>query len=70
MGIDVNVLANINQITNIDLIWSLNSLDSNLQFWIIKQSLLELKPKPETSTTPVKAEANSWQLTATVNGHL
>ena len=64
MGIDVNVLANINQITNIDLTVLTTTYNADNQAVSVKVET----PASETSTTPVVAEANLTTNEVTVNG--
>ena len=63
MGIDVNVLANINQITNIDLIYPGTVLTATYNADNQAVSVKVETPASETSTTPVVAEANLTSLT-------
>lgn len=68
MGIDVNVLANINQITNIDLIYPGTVLTATYNSDNQAVSVKVETPVSETSTTPVVAEANLTTNEVTVNG--
>ena len=68
MGIDVNVLANINQITNIDLIYPGTVLTATYNADNQAVSVKVEPPASETSTTPVVAEANLTTNEVTVNG--
>ena len=68
MGIDVNVLANINQITNIDLISPGTVLTATYNADNQAISVKVGTPASETSTTPVVAEANLTTNEVTVNG--
>lgn len=68
MGIDVNVLANINQITNIDLIYPGTVLTATYNADNQAISVKVETPASETSTTPVVAEANLTTNEVTVNG--
>ena len=68
MGIDVNVLANINQITNIDLIYPGTVLTATYNADNQAVSVRVETPASETSTTPVVAEANLTTNEVTVNG--
>ena len=68
MGIDVNVLANINQITNIDLIYPGTVLTTTYNADNQAVSVKVEAPASETSTTPVVAEANLTTNEVTVNG--
>ena len=68
MGIDVNVLANINQITNIDLIYPGTVLTATYNADNQAVSVKVETPASETSTTPVVAEANLTTNEVTVNG--
>ena len=68
MGIDVNVLANINQITNIDLIYPGTVLTATYNSDNQAVSVKVETPASETSTTPVVAEANLTTNEVTVNG--
>ena len=68
MGIDVNVLANINQITNIDLIFPGTVLTATYNADNQAVSVKVETPASETSTTPVVAEANLTTNEVTVNG--
>ena len=68
MGIDVNVLANINQITNIDLIYPGTVLTTTYNADNQAVSVKVETPASETSTTPVVAEANLTTNEVTVNG--
>lgn len=68
MGIDVNVLANINQITNIDLISPGTVLTATYNADNQAISVKVETPASETSTTPVVAEANLTTNEVTVNG--
>ena len=68
MGIDVNVLANINQITNIDLIYPGTVLTATYNSDNQAVSVRVETPASETSTTPVVAEANLTTNEVTVNG--
>ncbi len=68
MGIDVNVLANINQITNIDLIFPGTVLTTTYNADNQAVSVKVEAPASETSTTPVVAEANLTTNEVTVNG--
>ena len=68
MGIDVNVLANINQITNIDLIYPGTVLTATYNTDNQAVSVKVEAPASETSTTPVVAEANLTTNEVTVNG--
>ena len=68
MGIDVNVLANINQITNIDLIYPGTVLTATYNADHQAVSVKVEAQLPETSTTPVVAEANLTTNEVTVNG--
>ena len=68
MGIDVNVLANINEITNIDLIFPGTVLTTTYNADNQPVSVKVETPASETSTTPVVAEANLTTNEVTVNG--
>ena len=68
MGIDVNVLANINEITNIDLIFPGTVLTTTYNADNQAVSVKVETPASETSTTPVVAEANLTTNEVTVNG--
>lgn len=68
MGIDVNVLANINQITNIDLIYPGTVLTATYNADNQAVSVKVETPASETSTTGVVAEANLTTNEVTVNG--
>ena len=68
MGIDVNVLANINQITKIDLIYPGTVLTATYNADNQAVSVKVETPASETSTTPVVAEANLTTNEVTVNG--
>ena len=68
MGIDVNVLANINEITNIDLIFPGTVLTTIYNADNQAVSVKVETPASETSTTPVVAEANLTTNEVTVNG--
>ena len=68
MGIDVNVLANINQITNIDLIYPGTVLTATYNADNQAVSVKVETPASETSTTPVVAEADLTTNEVTVNG--
>lgn len=68
MGIDVNVLANINQITNIDLIFPGTVLTTTYNADNQAVSVKVETPASETSDTPVVAEANLTTNEVTVNG--
>lgn len=68
MGINVNVLANINQITNIDLIYPGTVLTATYNSDNQAVSVKVETPASETSTTPVVAEANLTTNEVTVNG--
>lgn len=68
MGIDVNVLANINQITNIDLIYPGTVLTTTYNADNQAVSVKVETPASETSDTPVVAEANLTTNEVTVNG--
>ncbi len=68
MGIDVNVLANINQITNIDLIYPGTVLTATYNTDNQAVSVKVETPASETSTTPVVAEADLTTNEVTVNG--
>ena len=68
MKIDVNVLANINQITNIDLIYPGTVLTTTYNADNQAVSVKVETPASETSTTPVVAEANLTTNEVTVNG--
>lgn len=68
MGIDVNVLANINQITNIDLIYPGTVLTATYNADNQAVSVKVEAPASETSTTHVVAEANLTTNEVTVNG--
>ena len=68
MGINVNVLANINEITNIDLIFPGTVLTTTYNSDNQAVSVKVETPVSETSTTPVVAEANLTTNEVTVNG--
>ena len=68
MGIDVNVLANINQITNIDLIYPGTVLTATYNSDNQAVSVKVETPASETSNTSVVAEANLATNEVTVNG--
>lgn len=68
MGIDVNVLANINEITNIDLIFPGTVLTTTYNADNQAVSVKVETPASETSNTPVVAEANLTTNEVTVNG--
>ena len=68
MGIDVNVLANINEITNIDLIFPGTVLTTTYNADNQAVSVKVETPASETSDTPVVAEANLTTNEVTVNG--
>ena len=68
MGIDVNVLANINEITNIDLIFPGTVLTTTYNADNQAVSVKVETPASEASTTPVVAEANLTTNEVTVNG--
>ena len=68
MGIDVNVLANINEITNIDLIFPGTVLTTTYNADNQTVSVKVETPAAATSNTPVVAEANLTTNEVTVNG--
>ena len=68
MGIDVNVLANINEITNIDLIFPGTVLTTTYNVDNQAVSVKVETPSSETSDTPVVAESNLTTNEVTVNG--
>ena len=68
MGIDVNVLANINEITNIDLIFPGTVLTTTYNADNQAVSVKVETPSSETSDTPVVAESNLTTNEVTVNG--
>ena len=68
MGIDVNVLANINEITNIDLIFPGTVLTTTYNTDNQAVSVKVETPAAETSDTPVVAESNLTTNEVTVNG--
>ena len=68
MGIDVNVLANINEITNIDLIFPGTVLTTTYNADNQAVSVKVETPASETSNTSVVAEANLATNEVTVNG--
>ena len=68
MGIDVNVLANINEITNIDLIFPGIVLTTTYNADNQAVSVKVETPSSETSDTPVVAESNLTTNEVTVNG--
>ena len=68
MGIDVNVLANINEITNIDLIFPGTVLTTTYNADNQAVSVKVKTPSSETSDTPVVAESNLTTNEVTVNG--
>ena len=68
MGIDMNVLANINEITNIDLIFSGTVLTTTYNADNQAVSVKVETPSSETSDTPVVAESNLTTNEVTVNG--
>lgn len=68
MGIDVNVLANINQITNIDLIFPGTVLTTTYNADNQAVSVKVETPASETSNASVVAEANLTTNEVTVNG--
>ncbi|MBW7797426.1 CHAP domain-containing protein [Streptococcus thermophilus] len=68
MGIDVNVLANINEITNIDLIFPGTVLTTIYNADNQAVSVKVETPSSETSDTPVVAESNLTTNEVTVNG--
>lgn len=68
MGIDVNVLANINQITNIDLIFPGTVLTTTYNADNQAVSVKVETPTSETSNASVVAEANLTTNEVTVNG--
>ena len=68
MGIDVNVLANINQITNIDLIFPGTVLTTTYNADNQAVSVKVETPSSETSNASVVAEANLTTNEVTVNG--
>ncbi|WP_300976364.1 COG3942 and LysM peptidoglycan-binding domain-containing protein [Streptococcus thermophilus] len=68
MGIDVNVLANINEITNIDLIFPGTVLTTTYNADNQAASVKVETPSSETSDTPVVAESNLTTNEVTVNG--
>ncbi|RGM54393.1 COG3942 and LysM peptidoglycan-binding domain-containing protein [Streptococcus vestibularis] len=67
MGIDVNVLANINEITNIDLIFPGTVLTTTYNADNQTVSVKVETPVAATSNTPVVAEANLTTNEVTVN---
>ena len=67
MGIDVNVLANINEITNIDLIFPGTVLTTTYNADNQAVSVKVETPAAATSNTPVVAEANLTTNEVTVN---
>ena len=67
MGIDVNVLANINEITNIDLIFPGTVLTTTYNADNQTVSVKVETPAAATSNTPVVAEANLTTNEVTVN---
>ena len=67
MGIDVNVLANINEITNIDLIFPGTVLTTTYNADNQTVSVKVETPATATSNTPVVAEANLTTNEVTVN---
>ena len=68
MGNDVNVLANINEITNIDLIFPGTVLTTTYNADNQAVSVKVETPSSETSDTPVVAESNLTTNEVTVNG--
>lgn len=68
MGIDVDVLANINEITNIDLIFPGTVLTTTYNADNQAVSVKVETPSSETSDTPVVAESNLTTNEVTVNG--
>ena len=68
MGIDVNVLANIKEITNIDLIFPGTVLTTTYNADNQAVSVKVETPSSETSDTPVVAESNLTTNEVTVNG--
>ncbi|MCE2094781.1 CHAP domain-containing protein [Streptococcus thermophilus] len=68
MGIDMNVLANINEITNIDLIFPGTVLTTTYNADNQAVSVKVETPSSETSDTPVVAESNLTTNEVTVNG--
>ena len=68
MRIDVNVLANINKITNIDLIFPETVLTTTYNTNNQAVSVKVETPSSETSDTPVVAESNLTTNEVTVNG--
>ena len=68
MGIDLNVLANINKITNIDLIFSGTVLTTTYNADNQAVSVKVETPSSKTSDTPVVAESNLTTNEVTVNG--
>ena len=68
MGIDMNVLANINEITNIDMIFPGTVLTTTYNADNQAVSVKVETPSSETSDTPVVAESNLTTNEVTVNG--
>ena len=68
MKIDVNVLANINEITNIDMIFPGTVLTTTYNAKHQAVSVKVETPASETSNTPVVAESNLTTNKVTVNG--
>ncbi|WP_347229830.1 CHAP domain-containing protein [Streptococcus thermophilus] len=68
MGIDMNVLANIKEITNIDLIFPGTVLTTTYNADNQAVSVKVETPAAETSDTPVVAESNLTTNEVTVNG--
>ena len=68
MKIDVNVLANINEITNIDMIFPGTVLTTTYNADNQAVSVKVETPSSETSDTPVVAESNLTTNKVTVNG--
>ena len=68
MGIDMNVLANIKEITNIDLIFPGTVLTTTYNADNQAVSVKVKTPSSETSDTPVVAESNLTTNEVTVNG--
>ena len=68
MGIDMNVLANIKEITNIDLIFPGTVLTTTYNADNQAVSVKVETPSSETSDTPVVAESNLTTNEVTVNG--
>ena len=68
MGIDMNVLANIKEITNIDLIFPGTVLTTTYNADNQAVSVKVETPSSETSDTPVVAESNLTTNKVTVNG--